>query len=65
MLSLEIYSKIAIQTSWDTKWELFLPLLILLGVFGGFTTLVETAALTVIYILIVEMFIYKDINTKI
>ncbi|GIR89011.1 MAG: hypothetical protein CM15mP87_05030 [Candidatus Neomarinimicrobiota bacterium] len=56
--------KIAIQTSWDTKWELFLPLLILLGVFGGFTTLVETAALTVIYILIVEMFIYKDINTK-
>jgi tripartite ATP-independent transporter DctM subunit len=56
--------KIAIQTSWDTKWELFLPLLILLGVFGGFTTLVETAALTVLYILIVEMFIYKDINTK-
>ena len=29
------------------KWELLLPILILYGVFGGFATLVETAAITV------------------
>ncbi|GIS04092.1 MAG: hypothetical protein CM15mP106_5390 [Candidatus Neomarinimicrobiota bacterium] len=32
------------------KWELLLPILILYGVFGGFATLVETAAITVLYI---------------
>ena len=44
------------------KWELLLPVLILYGVFGGFTTLVETAAITVLYIFLIEVFIYKDIS---
>lgn len=52
----------ALKVSWNTKWELFIPILILFGVFGGFTTLVETAALTVVYIFIVEIYIYKDIT---
>ena len=43
------------------KWELLLPVLILYGVFGGFATLVETAAITVFYVFIIEVFIYKDI----
>ena len=55
-------SKKALTVSWDTKWELFLPVLILLGVFGGYTTLVETAAITVIYIFIIEVLVYKDIK---
>ena len=46
------------------KWELFLPLLILYGVFGGFATLVETAAITVLYVFLIEVFIYKDISLK-
>ena len=52
----------ALKASWDTKWEMFLPVLILFGVFGGLTTLVETAAITVIYIFIIEVFVYKDIK---
>ena len=32
------------------------------GVFGGYTTLVETSAITVVYIFIVEVFVYKDIE---
>ncbi len=52
----------SLKVSWDTKWELFIPILILFGVFGGFTTLVETAALTVVYIFIIEVYVYKDIN---
>lgn len=46
----------------EAKWEFFIPLLVLFGVFGGKTTLVEAAALTVIYVIIVEIFIYKDIK---
>ena len=56
--------KDALKVSWDTKWELFLPILILLGVFGGFTTLVETAAITVIYVFIIECYVYRDIKLK-
>ena len=53
--------KSAIKACEDGKWELILPVLILYGVFGGFATLVETASLTVLYIIFIEVFIYKDI----
>ncbi len=32
------------------------------GVFGGFTTLVETAALMVFYTFVIEVFVYKDLK---
>jgi len=51
-----------LKTLWAAKWELALPILILWGIFGGFMTLVDTAAVTVIYVLIVELIIYKDIS---
>ena len=47
---------------WSAKWEMFIPILVLLGIFGGFTTLVETAALIVFYTFIVEVFVYKDLK---
>jgi tripartite ATP-independent transporter DctM subunit len=36
--------------------------MILVGIFGGFTTLVEVAAFTVVYVLFVETIIYKDVK---
>ncbi|MFH1851735.1 MAG: TRAP transporter large permease subunit [Candidatus Neomarinimicrobiota bacterium] len=48
----------------ETKWEAVIPVGILFGIFGGFTTLVETAALTAVYVLIVEVFIYKDLSLQ-
>ena len=54
----------AIKACIDTKWELAIPVLILFGVFGGVTTLVETAALTVVYIFLVEVYLYKDIRLR-
>ncbi len=48
----------------QAKWEMAIPIIILSGVFAGFTTLVETAALTVIYILFIEIFIYKDLSLR-
>ncbi len=47
---------------WEAKWELLLPVFVLAGIFGGFATLVEAAALTVLYAVVVECFVYKDLR---
>jgi len=49
---------------WATKWEVMIPALILFGIFGGFTTLVETAALTVVYVFVIEVLVYKDLPLR-
>ena len=46
------------------KWEIVIPLLIILSLFTGFATLVESAALLVLYVFIVEVVIFKDIDFK-
>jgi C4-dicarboxylate transporter, DctM subunit len=43
-------------------WELPLPLLIIIGIYGGFVTVTEAAAMTAFYILIVEVLIYRDLK---
>ena len=48
----------------ESKWEAIIPIMILFGIFGGYTTLVETASLVTIYVFIVEVFIYKDLKWK-
>ena len=48
----------------EAKWEILLPLLVVLGIFGGFATMVETAALVVLYVLIVEVFVHRDISLR-
>jgi C4-dicarboxylate transporter, DctM subunit len=47
---------------WEAKWELLLPVIVLVGIYGGFATLVEVAALTVLYAFIVETFVYRDLR---
>ena len=36
--------------------------LALIGIFGGFCTIVEAVALTVMYTLIIETCVYRDLN---
>lgn len=43
-------------------FEAILPFLVLFGIYGGLVTPTEAASLTAFYILIVECFIYKDLN---
>lgn len=43
-------------------WEALLPIGVLGGIYGGFTTAAETAAMTAIYVLFIECFIYKDLD---
>jgi len=54
--------KKALKVCLETSWELVIPVLILLGVFAGYTNLVETAAIIVLYVFIIEFFVYKDIT---
>ncbi len=44
------------------KWELLLPVVVIVGLFGGFATLVEAAAFTAVYAFIVETFVYRDLR---
>ncbi len=54
----------ALRVLWEAKWEAIIPFGILAGIFGGFTTLVETAALTTVYVFIIEVLVYKDLDLK-
>ena len=46
----------------EAFWILPLPAIILGGIYGGIFTASEAAGITVVYVLIVEVFIYKDIR---
>ena len=46
----------------QTKWDILLPALIMTGIFGGFVTVTEAAAITAAYALFIETVIYKEIN---
>jgi tripartite ATP-independent transporter DctM subunit len=46
----------------DAAWEVPLPFLIIGGIYGGFFTATEAAAVTAFYVLVVEVFIYKDLK---
>ncbi len=45
-------------------WELALPVVALVAVFGGFATLVEASALTVLYTFVVQCFVFKDLSLR-
>jgi tripartite ATP-independent transporter DctM subunit len=43
-------------------WELPLPLIILVGIYGGIFTVTEAAAVAAFYTLLIEVVIYKDLH---
>ncbi len=43
-------------------WEIPLPFLVIGGIYGGWFTPTEAAAVTAFYVFIVEVFIYKDLK---
>jgi tripartite ATP-independent transporter DctM subunit len=48
----------------ESAWELFLPCIVLGGIYGGFLVAGEAAAITALYVLIIEVFIYRDIKLQ-
>ena len=49
---------------WEAKWELPLPIVVLGGIYSGYVAVSEAAAITAVYVLLVEVFIYRDIKIK-
>lgn len=47
---------------WAARWEIPLPALIIGGIYGGFFAVSETAAVILLYVFVVEVFIYKEIS---
>ncbi|MCP5054176.1 MAG: TRAP transporter large permease subunit [bacterium] len=48
----------------ESVWEILLPVIVVLGYFGGYTTLVESGAIAVIYTFISQVFIHRDLKIK-
>ncbi len=46
----------------ESAWEILLPIIVFAGFFGGFFTLVEAGAISVLYVAFVEVCITKDIR---
>jgi len=55
-------SKEAFASLRDAKWELAIPVLVLVAMFSGIATAVEAAALTALYALIVQAVIHRDLS---
>lgn len=52
------------EAALETKWELPLPFIVLGGIYSGYFAVSEAAAVTAIYVLIVAVFIQREITLK-
>ncbi len=52
------------QAIWDAKWELAVPVIVLVGLFDGFGTMVEAGAITVVYCFMVECVVARGISLR-
>jgi len=54
----------AAASLWQAKWEAALPVLVLFGIFGGFVTIFEAAAVTAAYAFLIEVVIHRDLKIR-
>ena len=52
----------ALESIRAASWELLLPVVVIYGIYGGFIAVSEAAALSALYILIVEMAIHREVR---
>ncbi|MEM7583832.1 MAG: TRAP transporter large permease subunit [Acidobacteriota bacterium] len=60
----ELDSRAALSALWVAKWELMLPVFLIVVILGGFATVVEAAALSAVYALVVQRFVHRDLTFK-
>src|SRR5262249_7508511 len=53
-----------IRALWEAKWEVPIPLFIIGGIMAGLMTIPESAALTALYVFVIEVFVYKDVSIR-
>jgi len=54
----------ALRTLWISKWELIIPFILIGGIGLGVFRIHEASAFTAIYVLFIELFIYRDISLR-
>lgn len=54
----------AMKALWEGKWEAILPVVLVGGLATGMLRIHEAAAFTALYVLVVELFVYRDIQIR-
>jgi tripartite ATP-independent transporter DctM subunit len=54
----------ALASAWAAKWELAMPVLVLVAMFSGLATAVEASALTALYALVVQALVHRDLSFR-
>lgn len=49
---------------WAAKWEIALPVVVFVSLFGGFASTVQAAAITVLYTLFIKCAVYRDVSVR-
>lgn len=52
------------RSAWEAKWELFLPVFVVGLFLSGLTSLVETAAAALVYSIVVERLLTRDLDLR-
>lgn len=61
----ESFSLDQIKTAvWEARWEIPLPFFVLGGIYSGFFAVSEAAAVTAMYVLVMEVYLYREIPLK-
>ena len=50
--------------SWEAKWEIPLPLVVLGGIYSGYFAISEAAAVTALYVVIIDVLVLREISWK-
>ncbi|MFW5784392.1 MAG: TRAP transporter large permease [Spirochaetota bacterium] len=54
----------AVNALGESIWEVLLPIVIIAGYFTGLTTLVETGAVAMLYVVVVEVLVHRELAWK-
>jgi tripartite ATP-independent transporter DctM subunit len=52
-----------LRALWAAKWELAMPMVVLVSLFSGWATAIESAALVAFYALVVQTLIHRDLTS--
>jgi tripartite ATP-independent transporter DctM subunit len=52
------------RSMWTLKWELLIPVILIVGLGTGLTSIDEAAGLVAAYTLVIELFVYRDLSWK-
>jgi tripartite ATP-independent transporter DctM subunit len=56
--------KEALRTLWVAKWEAVIPFVLVGGIISGLLRIHEASAFTAVYVLFIELFVYRDITMR-